>query len=69
MNQYDYFTGIFFFVVGFHINEWLVNSDKPHIITLTLMFLVINFLVATQDIIVDGWAITMLKRFICIVVK
>lgn len=28
------------------------------------MFLVLNFLAATQDIIVDGWALTMLKKFV-----
>lgn len=28
------------------------------------MFFVLNFLAATQDIAVDGWAITMLKRFV-----
>lgn len=27
------------------------------------MFFVLNFLAATQDIIVDGWALSMLKRF------
>lgn len=30
------------------------------------MFLILNFLAATQDIVVDGWALTMLKRFVFI---
>ena len=30
--------------------------------SLTCMFFFLNFLAATQDIAVDGWALTMLKR-------
>jgi len=41
-----------------------VNAEKPNINALTLMFFLLNFLAATQDIIVDGWAISMLKRFV-----
>jgi hypothetical protein len=55
--------------MGFHIHEWLVNSNKSNINALTIMFLISNFLVATQDIIVDGWAIAMLERFIFIILK
>ncbi|XP_025411412.1 acetyl-coenzyme A transporter 1-like isoform X2 [Sipha flava] len=58
----QYSLGILFFVMGFHIHEWLVNSNKSNINALTIMFLISNFLVATQDIIVDGWAIAMLER-------
>lgn len=35
---------------------------KPQIYLLTLCFFFINFLCATQDIAVDGWALTMLSR-------
>jgi PAT family acetyl-CoA transporter-like MFS transporter 1 len=34
----------------------------PAIYTLTALFLFVNFLCATQDIAVDGWALTMLSR-------
>jgi len=38
-----------------------VNIDIP---LLTGMFFVLNFLAATQDIAVDGWALTMLSRHV-----
>jgi PAT family acetyl-CoA transporter-like MFS transporter 1 len=34
----------------------------PDIAILTFYFFCLNFLAATQDIAVDGWALTMLKR-------
>jgi len=55
---------MFFFIVGFYINEWLVNTNKPNVNALTIMFFTLNFLAATQDIVVDGWALTMLKRLV-----
>ena len=33
----------------------------PDVASLTAMFFVFNFLAATQDVAVDGWALTMLK--------
>lgn len=59
-----FFTGIFFFVTGFFINEWLVKTNKLQINALTVMFFILNFLAATQDIVVDGWALTMLNKFV-----
>lgn len=41
-----------------------MNDKKPNVIALTVMFFTLNFLTATQDIVVDGWAISMLKRFV-----
>ncbi|KAL4098375.1 hypothetical protein QTP88_023000 [Uroleucon formosanum] len=58
----QYFLGIFFFITGFYINEWLDDGSKVNINALTSVFFILNFLAATQDIIVDGWALTMLKR-------
>ncbi len=37
------------------------NPSSPDVHTLTCMFFFLNFLAATQDIAVDGWALTMLK--------
>ena len=34
---------------------------KPDVGALTAMFFILNFLAATQDVAVDGWALTMLK--------
>jgi len=66
---FDCFIGMFFFITGFHINEWLNNGKEVNINALTLVFFILNFLAATQDIIVDGWALTMLKRFVFIIVE
>lgn len=38
------------------------STERPNIELLTLIFLLLNFFCATQDIVVDGWALTMLKR-------
>lgn len=47
-----------------HVNQWLGSKTiKPNIEMLTVIFFVLNVLAATQDIVVDGWALTMLKRY------
>lgn len=48
------------FIGSNHINNWL--GDHIDINILTLFFLLLYFLMATQDIAVDGWALTMLSR-------
>lgn len=47
-----------------NINDWLVSTENPNTTFLTLMFFCLNFLAATQDIAVDGWALTMLRKFV-----
>lgn len=44
--------------------DGLMGDDKtpPKIGILTITFFTLNFLAATQDIAVDGWALTMLKK-------
>lgn len=55
--------GAFMFIGSFQINNWLHGSDgKPETKSLTVFFLSLFFLMATQDIAVDGWALTMLSR-------
>lgn len=51
-------------VVSMNVDDWLGDGDKnpPRVGLLTLMFFLSNFLAATQDIAVDGWALTMLHR-------
>lgn len=50
--------------VAQNVNEWMGNNDGkgPQMLLLTSVFFVVWFLAATQDIAVDGWALTMLKR-------
>lgn len=46
-----------------HVEQWLgTEHTPPNIGILTLLFFCLNFLAATQDIAVDGWALTMLKK-------
>lgn len=55
--------GVFMLVLSGHVSDWLGDCDKmPRVSVITLIFFSLNFLAATQDIAVDGWALTMLKR-------
>lgn len=57
--------GFFLIFMSFNLEEWLgINDTKkePSVLLITILFFSLNFLVATQDIAVDGWAITMLHR-------
>ncbi|XP_054160405.1 acetyl-coenzyme A transporter 1-like [Oppia nitens] len=59
----QYFIGIFMLVLSYTIDNLLDNSGLgPNIYLLTTVFFALNFLAATQDIAVDGWALTMLSR-------
>ena len=51
------------------VSQWLGDNEetlppgfKPNIHYLTIAFLFLYFLAATQDISVDGWALTMLSK-------
>lgn len=51
-------------ILSGNVNNWLgIDDTEPKIALLTAAFFVLNFLAATQDIAVDGWALTMLKRW------
>lgn len=61
----QYLIGIFMLILSAFVDQWLGNSDGgvlPNVGLLTALFFTLNFLAATQDIAVDGWALTMLKR-------
>jgi MFS transporter, PAT family, solute carrier family 33 (acetyl-CoA transportor), member 1 len=47
-----------------YVDKWLgdENSKKPEILALAIMFFILYFLIATQDIAVDGWALGLLKK-------
>lgn len=58
-------TGIFLLFISANVTDWLGDESgtkAPRIQLLTLMFFCTNFLAATQDIAVDGWALTILDR-------
>lgn len=47
-----------------NVDQWMGNGSEkgPEMLVLTAVFFVLWFLTATQDIAVDGWALTMLQR-------
>lgn len=45
-----------------NVDEWIGAEGGPRVQTLTSFFILLYFLMATQDISVDGWALTMLSR-------
>nr|AKN21636.1 slc33a-1 [Schmidtea mediterranea] len=56
----QYLIGLTMFYVSFNAQKWL--SGDIEILKLTSAFFLLNFLAATQDIAVDGWALTMLSK-------
>uniref|UniRef100_A0A914CB71 Acetyl-coenzyme A transporter 1 n=2 Tax=Acrobeloides nanus TaxID=290746 RepID=A0A914CB71_9BILA len=62
----QYLIGGFLLVMSFYVPEILGKEDdkdkSPNVFFLMCVFLPLNFLAATQDIAVDGWALTMLSR-------
>jgi len=62
----QYLIGATMFVLSKNVDFYLEgqgNVNKtPDVFTLTCLFFFLNFLAATQDIAVDGWALTMLQR-------
>lgn len=58
----QYLIGFSMLLLSMHVSQWLGGDGQdPNVLVLTLLFFAINFLGATQDIAVDGWALTMLK--------
>lgn len=60
----QYLLGLFMLGLSFTVDSLLQTSGPggPSVISLTAVFFILAFLAATQDIAVDGWALTMLSR-------
>lgn len=59
----QYCLGSFMLITSFHIDRWLGDEQhEANIGILTAVFFLNTFLAATQDIAVDGWCLTLLKR-------
>lgn len=61
----QYLIGITMLVLAANVHKYLGedgSGNPPNVFVLTCMFFFLNFLAATQDIAVDGWALTMLQR-------
>lgn len=56
--------GAFMVFLAQNVDEWLGDGESkgPQMLMLTSVFFLLWFLTATQDIAVDGWALTMLQR-------
>lgn len=46
------------------INDLLPEKGKPSLLKLVIVFFITTFMAATQDIAVDGWALTLLRKFV-----
>ena len=60
----QYVLGFSMLFLSTRVNSYLDSDGQPNIQMLTLVFFILNFLAATQDIAVDGWALTMLHRLL-----
>ncbi|MPC35479.1 Acetyl-coenzyme A transporter 1 [Portunus trituberculatus] len=60
----QYLIGGFMLVLSSYIDVLLGEGEShtPNVAVITTVFFMLNFLAATQDIAVDGWALTMLSR-------
>ncbi|XP_061637724.1 acetyl-coenzyme A transporter 1 isoform X2 [Phyllopteryx taeniolatus] len=58
----QYLLGLFMLYLSLRVDSLLQREGGPNIIALTSVFFMLAFLAATQDIAVDGWALTMLSR-------
>ncbi|XP_060734352.1 acetyl-coenzyme A transporter 1 [Tachysurus vachellii] len=60
----QYLLGLFMLGLSFTVDSLLQTSGAkgPDVIVLTAVFFMLSFLAATQDIAVDGWALTMLSK-------
>jgi hypothetical protein len=54
-------TGLLFYGLGNQV-DGMMNADTIPIYTLTYLFVTTIFFCATQDIAVDGWALTLLSK-------
>ncbi|KAM3875337.1 acetyl-coenzyme A transporter 1 [Diretmus argenteus] len=60
----QYLLGFFMLYLSVTVDSLLQSEGGrgPDVVTLTAVFFMLAFLAATQDIAVDGWALTMLSR-------
>ncbi|XP_053278464.1 acetyl-coenzyme A transporter 1 [Pleuronectes platessa] len=58
----QYLLGLFMLYLSVTVEALLQSEGGPNVGILTAVFFMLAFLAATQDIAVDGWALTMLSR-------
>lgn len=57
------YAGLSLIFIASNINVWLTENDDAHMTTLTYVFSWVNALAATNDIAIDGWTLTLLRRY------
>ncbi|XP_078488430.1 acetyl-coenzyme A transporter 1 [Ciona intestinalis] len=57
----QYVIGIIMFILSYKLDA-ILGGPVPDVWNLTVCFFILNFCAATQDIAVDGWALTMLSK-------
>nr|XP_039263177.1 acetyl-coenzyme A transporter 1-like [Styela clava]XP_039263178.1 acetyl-coenzyme A transporter 1-like [Styela clava] len=57
----QYAIGIVMYILSLNMDK-VLETKNPNIWALTISFFILNFCAATQDIAVDGWALTMLSK-------
>lgn len=60
----QFLIGGFMIFIAQNVDEWMGDGGekRPQMLVLTIVFFILWFLTATQDVAVDGWALTMLQR-------
>nr|XP_057935729.1 acetyl-coenzyme A transporter 1 [Doryrhamphus excisus]XP_057935730.1 acetyl-coenzyme A transporter 1 [Doryrhamphus excisus] len=58
----QYLLGIFMLYLSLRVDSMLQGEGGPNVVAVTSLFFMLAFLAATQDIAVDGWALTMLSK-------
>lgn len=65
LGEFAIFSGIMTLIISLNIDGWIGDGSraKPHNIDmLTITFFISNALSAIQDVAVDGWALTILRK-------
>lgn len=57
----QYAIGFVMYILSWNMDK-ILDTKEPDVWVLTVSFFVLNFCAATQDIAVDGWALTMLSK-------
>ncbi len=59
----QYAIGLTMIILSYFVESMMGEGDaRPNVVMLTIVFFFLHFLAATQDIVVDGWALTMLSK-------
>lgn len=59
----QYLIGVTMISLSFFVDDLMgEGGGAPRVVVLTIVFFFLHFLTATQDIAVDGWALTMLSK-------